>query len=230
MAQSQKQLEVVAKGILSESGPVPVYLPLDPYERKLLDDAATVFGYNSDQTLVTDPQGIFQSSTWAKNARQSLSCLIYDGNIKTNTPEEVLATWDRSISLLDGLRGGSSIFRGQLLKSANPNISDILKACEAVCIQLIKIALVMMARRSSKQAPMGEPSVERSEVADGNDDIVDSAGGIGSLQLWPLADMIAGMMLEPLAEDLRHWSLFARLLQTIRSSELLLLYSLLSHR
>ena len=68
MAQSLKQLEIVAKGILRESGPVPVYLALDPYERKLLDDAATVFGYNIDQTLVTgtDPQGIFQFSTWAK--------------------------------------------------------------------------------------------------------------------------------------------------------------------
>src|SRR2546429_7148094 len=105
-----------------------------------------------------------------ENVRQALSCVIYDGNIKTNTPEEMLATWDRSMSLLDGLRGGSSIFRGQLLKSTNPNISDILKTCEGVCIRLKKTALIMMARKSSTPAPMGGSSVERSEVADENDD------------------------------------------------------------
>ena len=163
-----------------------------------------------------------------ENVRQALSCVIYDGNIKTNTPEEMLATWDRSMSLLDGLKGGSSIFRGQLFKSAN--LPDILKTCEAVCIRIKKVALIMVARRSSTQTPMGGSSAEGSEVADENDDNVDSTGGIGNLQLWPLTDMIAGMMLEPLAEDLCHWSLFAQLLQAIRSSELKLLYPLLSHR
>src|SRR5271155_1792895 len=90
-----------------------VHLAFDSHERILLDDAAAVFGYTAD-TLTTDLKGILKYSSWAKDVTQALSAIIYDGDIKINTQQDTLHTWNRLVSLLDGTKGKSSIFRMHL--------------------------------------------------------------------------------------------------------------------
>ena len=204
MAQLPRPGKVQWDNVVQKLVTSKVYLPLDLYERAILEDAAAVFPCEPDKAAKVDISEIFGFSSWAKHLKWSLCTLIYDGDIKMDTPEDILSTWKRITTHLEGdMEGMKSDFRVELIEQFNPHILEIVQACEGICVGLKRLALGLQGL-----------TVE-TEHEDLESIFVDSEGGIGDWNFMPLALELAGRMIKPVSHDLQYWIMFAKFIHHI---------------
>ena len=217
----EDMLEYIAEKYCS----VSVWLPLDPYERKLLDDAVAMFGHIPAQQSAIDYQELFNHSEWAKSVRAPLEHIILTEGFSASTTEDENLTWDWVLSSLGGFPGKRTTFRSSLLRDANPHPFEVVKFCAKIRSLLKSLAPMMKVFSRSPSPESDEPETEEIRAA-GEDGQTDGSTDDAELEDFEsfkkLARILTSRWLKPVSHDFGHWAIFAQLWQIMENSKLVM--------